>query len=63
MKFCKGQGKVTKSGNLCSQRYLIVTPRQYVGNTCRTSCNLPVLYLYFNSLCMSDVQRFELTSQ
>jgi len=31
------------------------------GHMLRTSCNLPVLFLYFNSSCISDIQHFELT--
>ena len=44
-----------KSGNLSSQGYLIVTP------WLRTSYNLPVLYSYYNLVCISDVGHFELT--
>jgi len=31
------------------------------GHVLRTSYNLPVHHSYFNSFCISDVQRFELT--
>ena len=54
-----------KSGNLCSQGYLIVSPWRNAcdvhGHMLRTSYNLPVLYSYFTAFCTSGIQHFELT--
>ena len=49
-----------RSGNSCSQGYLIVTHWQYTGNKTviyawTRAENLPVLYLYFNAFSISDV--------
>jgi len=48
--------------NLCSQGYLKWHNACDVhGHVLRTWYNLPVLYSYFNTFCICDVQHFELT--